>query len=158
MSTWKCLVGVCILLLTGCTSIQNLQNLDVSLTKIEAVQPVGLSPRFNVHLLVTNPNNQDLNIEGVTLQLNIADQKVLSGVSNQIPTLSAYAETPVEIKTSVNLFYIFKVLKSLNQQSGEGIEYQLKTTIDPDGFVPFNVTKEGILDDDILQGLSTIAK
>ena len=158
MSIWKSIVGMVIsaLLLSGCTNIQNLQDLDVSLTKIEPVQPLGLSPRFNVHLLVTNPNNQDLNIEGVTLQLNIADQKVLSGVSNQLPTLKAYAETPIEI--SVNLFYIFKVLKSINQQSADGINYQLKTTIDPDGFVPFNISKEGILDDEILQGLTDFIK
>jgi len=104
MSTWKYLVVVWILLLSGCTNIQQLRDLEVSLVKIEPVQPVGLSPRFNVHLLVTNPNAQDLNIEGISLQLNLADQKVLSGVSNQIPALTAYGETPIEIQASVNLF------------------------------------------------------
>ncbi|WP_017221563.1 LEA type 2 family protein [Moritella dasanensis] len=158
MSTWKSLVMVCVLVLSGCTNIQNLRDLDVSLIKIESIPSSGLSPRFNVHLLVSNPNAQDLDIEGLSLQLNVADKKVLSGVSNQLPTLKAYSETPIEVQTNVNLFYIFKVLTSLNQQSGEGIKYQLKTTIDPQGFIPLNVTKEGILDEDILQGLSTIAK
>ncbi|MDX2319959.1 MAG: LEA type 2 family protein [Moritella sp.] len=158
MSTWKSLVMVCALLLSGCSSIQGLRDLDVSLVKIEPIQPVGLSPRFNVHLLVSNPNAEDLNIEGISLQLNVADQKVLSGVSNQIPELKAYGETAIEIQTSVNLFYIFKLLTALNQQSDKGIKYQLKTTIDPEGFVPFNVSKEGILDEDILQGLSSLTK
>jgi LEA14-like dessication related protein len=157
MSVWKSLVIVCVLVLSGCTNIQNLRDLDVSLIKIESIPSAGLSPRFNVHLLVSNPNAQNLNIEGLSLQLNVADKKILSGVSNQLPTLKAYSETPVEVQTNVNLFYIFKVLTSLNQQSGKGIKYQLKTTIDPQGFIPLNVTKEGILDEDILQGLSTIA-
>ncbi|WP_392340932.1 LEA type 2 family protein [Moritella marina] len=157
MSVWKSLVMVCVLVLSGCTNIQNLRDLDVSLSKIESIPSSGLSPRFNVHLLVSNPNAQDLDIEGLSLQLNVADKKVLSGVSNQLPTLKAYSETPIEVQANVNLFYIFKVLTSLNQQSGEGIKYQLKTTIDPQGFIPLNVTKEGILDEDILQGLSTMA-
>jgi LEA14-like dessication related protein len=86
MSVWKSLVIVCVLVLSGCTNIQNLRDLDVSLIKIESIPSVGLSPRFNVHLLVSNPNAQDLNIEGLSLQLNVADKKILSGVSNQLPT------------------------------------------------------------------------
>jgi len=158
MSAWKSIVILCVSILSGCANIQQLQDLDVSLIKIEPIQPVGLSPRFNVHLLVSNPNAQDLNIEGMTLQVNVADQKVLSGVSNQIPTLTAYGDTPIEVKTSVNLFYIFKLLSALNQQADDGIKYQLKATIDPDGFVPLSVSKEGILDDEILQGLTDLVK
>lgn len=158
MSAWKCFVMLCILFLSGCTSIQQLQDLEISLTKIEPVQPVGLSPRFNVHLLVANPNAQDLNIDGVSLQLNIADQKVLSGVSNQIPALKAYGETAVEIQTSISVFHILKILSVLNQQADGDIKYQLKTTIDPDGFIPFNISKDGLLNEDLLQGLNSISK
>ena len=108
MSVWKSLVIVCVLVLSGCTNIQNLRDLDVSLIKIESIPSAGLSPRFNVHLLVSNPNAQNLNIEGLSLQLNVADKKILSGVSNQLPTLKAYSETPVEVQTNVNLFLYSK--------------------------------------------------
>ena len=158
MSTWKFIVMLCIFLLNGCANIQQLQDLEVSLIKIEPALTAGLSPRFNVQLLVSNPNAQDFDIEGVSLQLDIADQKILSGVSNQIPKLIAYSETPIEIQTGVNLFYLLKLLTSLNQHASEDIKYQLKTKIDPRGFVAFNLSKEGLLNEDFLQGLTHLSK
>ena len=158
MSRWKVIAMLCAFWLSGCTNIQELQDLEVSLIKIEPTRPAGLSPRFNVQLLVLNPNAQDLQIEGVSLHLDIADQKILSGVSNQIPKLTAYSETPIEIQTAVNLFNLFKLLAYLGQGSDEGIKYQLNTKIDPKGFVTFNLSKDGLLKENILQGLTNLSK
>ncbi|MFT6987847.1 MAG: LEA14-like dessication related protein [Psychromonas sp.] len=158
MSRWKFIALLSAFLLSGCANIQGLQELDVSLNKISAAPSTGLSPRFNVQLLVSNPNGQDLDIEGVSLYLDIADQKILSGVSNQIPTLAAYSETAIEIQTSVNLFYLYKLLTYLTQHSGEDIKYQLKTKIDPKGFVAFELNKEGLLNENLLQGLTNLSK
>jgi len=158
MSRWKVIAMLFAFLLSGCTNIQDLQDLEVSLIKIEPTLPTGLSPRFNVQLLVSNPNAQDLEIEGVSLHLDIADQKILSGVSSQIPKLTAYSETPIEIQTSVNLLYLFKLLTYLSQHSGEDIKYQLNTKIDPKGFVAFSLNKEGLLNENLLQGLTNLSK
>jgi LEA14-like dessication related protein len=158
MSIWKFIAILCVVGLSGCTKIQQLQDLEVSLINIEPTTAAGLSPRFNVRLLVLNPNDQDLDIEGVTLRLDINDKKILSGVSNQIPTLKGYSETPVEIQTAVNLFDLFQLLTSLNQHSGDDIKYQLQTKINPKGFIVFNLSKEGFLNENLLQGLSSLPK
>lgn len=154
MSRWKVIAILFAFLLSGCTNIQDLQDLEVSLIKIEPTLATGLSPRFNVQLLVANPNAHDLEIEGASLQLDIANQKILTGVSRQIPKLAAYSETPVEIQTSVNLLHLFKLLTYLSQHSDQDIKYQLNTKIDPKGFVAFSLNKEGLLNDDLLQGLT----
>jgi LEA14-like dessication related protein len=158
MSIGKFITMLCLLLLSGCTNIQQLRDLEVSLMNIEPTMATGLSPRFNVRLLVLNPNAQDLEIEGLMLRLNIADKNILSGVSNQVPKLKAYSETPVEIQTAVNLFDLFKLLTYLSQQPGEQIKYQLKTKIDPKGFIAFNLNKEGFLNEHLLQGLTNLPK
>lgn len=158
MSIWKFIAILCVVGLSGCTHIQQLQDLEVSLINIEPTTAAGLSPRFNVHLLVLNPNAQDLEIEGVILRLDINDKKILTGVSSQIPALKGYSETVVEIQTAVNLFDLFKLLTHLNQHSGNDIRYQLQTTIDPKGFIAFNLSKEGFLNKDLLQGLSNQPK
>ena len=158
MSAWKFIVMLSVLLLSGCANIQQLQDLEVSLNKIEPNLSTGLSPRFNVQLLVTNPNAQDLEIEGVSLHLDIAKQKILSGISNNIPKLVAYSETPVDIQTTVNLFDLYKLLTYLGQHSNEDIKYQLKTKIDPKGFIAFNLNKEGLLNENLLQGLTKASK
>lgn len=158
MSVWKFIAILCVVGLSGCTNLQQLEELEVSLINIEPATTMGLSPRFNVRLLVLNPNAQDLEIEGVIMNLDINDKKILSGVSSQIPTLKAYSETPVEIQTSVNLFDLFKLLTYLSQYSGDDIKYQLKTKIDPKGFIAFNLSKEGFLNENLLQGLSSRPK
>ena len=135
-----------------------LQNMDVSLIHIQAAGSIGLSPRFNIQLLILNPNKQDLKIEGMTLRLDIAGQKILSGVSNQIPTLLAYSETPIEIQTNLNLFYLYKLLNYLSQHTDEDIRYQLKTKIDPKGSIAFTLNEEGLLNEDFLQTLTGKSK
>ncbi|MFT6925152.1 MAG: LEA14-like dessication related protein [Psychromonas sp.] len=154
MSAYKFIIMFFVVGLSGCTQLQQLQDLEVSLVNIAPATVTGLSPRFNVRLLVLNPNAQDLEIEGVNLSLNINDKKILSGVSSQIPKLKGYSETTVEIQTAVNIFDLFKLLTSLSQHSGDDIKYQLKTRIDPKGFIAFNLNKEGFLNENLLQGLS----
>jgi LEA14-like dessication related protein len=153
MSTCKILLLASVFLLSACTKIQQLQNIDVTLISIAPAGPIGLSPRFDIQLLISNPNAQDLEIEGVSLHLAIAGQKVLSGVSNQIPTLIAYSETPIEIQTTISLFSLYKLLTHLNQHANDDIKYQLSTKIDPKGFIAFDLNKEGILNKNILQTL-----
>jgi LEA14-like dessication related protein len=147
MSAWKLVVIVSAFIVSGCTNIQKLQELQVNLIKITPIGLTGLSPRFAVELSVLNPNNQDLEINGVSMQLDIADQKIFTGVSNQIPPLVAYSATPVTIETNVNLIQVYKLLTYIGQHANDDIKYQLKTTIDPKGFISFNVNKEGVLND-----------
>ena len=158
MSAWKFIVLLSVFVLAGCANIQPLQELEVSLNKIEPTLTTGLSPRFNVQLLVTNPNARDLEIEGLTVRLDIGEQKILSGIANKIPKLRAYSETPVDIQTTVNLFDLYKLLTYLSERTGEDIKYQLKTKIDPKGFVAFNLNKEGVLNENLLRGLSRASR
>ena len=158
MSIWKFIAIICVVGLSGCTHIQKLQDLEISLINLEPTTTVGLYPRFNVHLLVLNPNSQDLEIEGIILRLDINNKNILSAVSNQIPILKGYSETPIKIKTTVNLFDLFKLLTYLSQHSDNDIKYQLQKKIDPKGFIAFNLSKEGSLNENLLQGLSNLPK
>ena len=159
MSIWKFIALLSVYLLSGCTTMQQLQDLEVSLIKIEPMQSsTGLSPRFNVQLLVTNPNDQDLELQGISLHLDIAEQKILSGISNKVPTLAAYSETPVDIQTTINLLDLLKLISYLSQHSENDIKYRLKTKIDPKGFIPFYLSSEGLLHENILQGLTNQSK
>jgi len=38
----------------------------------------------------------------------------------------------------------------------DDIKYRLKAKIDPKGFVAFNLSKEGLLNEDFLQGLTKL--
>lgn len=150
---WKLFIILCMVYLSGCSNIQNLQELKVKFVGIEPAATTGLNPNFKINLLITNPNDQDLQIEGIAFDLELAEQEVLSGVSNKIPTLKSYSETPVSISASVSLFDLFKIVPHLTQHVGDDISYRLNTKIDPKGFIAFNIKNEGVLDEAFLQGL-----
>lgn len=92
-------------------------------------------------------------VDGVTFNLEVADQKVMAGVSNSIPLLKAYSETPVKLNASIGLFNLLKLLAYFGQNPTQEIKYNLKTVIDPSGFIPLTVNREGILSEELLSGL-----
>jgi len=141
------------LLLASCASIAPIKKPDVSLVSIEPSKTKGFTQYFTLNLLVSNPNSFDLDIEGVTFNLGIADQKVLSGMSSSVPLLKSYTETPISISASVSLFDLLKLLTYFAEHRNEELKYHLATTIDPNGFIPITISRDGILSDDLLSGL-----
>lgn len=153
MRTWSMFFILFSFCLTGCASITPIKAPEVSLVSIEPSKTKGFSQYFTLSLLVTNPNGFDLNIDGVTFNLEIADQKVMAGVSNSIPLLKAYSETPVKLNASIGLFDLLKLLAYFGQNPTQEMKYNLKTVIDPSGFIPLTVNREGILSEELLSGL-----
>ncbi|WP_354625791.1 LEA type 2 family protein [Psychromonas sp. MME2] len=133
--------------LSGCTNLQTLQDLQVDLIKIEPDNLQSISPRFNIHLLITNPNSEELVIEGMSFQLEIDNQQILSGVANDIPVLKGYSETEVKVSSRVHLLDLIQMMAFLNNKNADSIKYELETTIDPKGFVAFQLHHEGTLND-----------
>ena len=77
-----------------------------------------------------------------TLSLNGFD--LLSGVTNQIPTLTAYAETPITIEASANTLSVLRLLNSLASSPQETLDYQLSARLELTGLrLPLTVKERG---------------
>ncbi len=131
----------------GCAQLKPLNNPQISLAGIESVRSSSMAPRFKLKLLVTNPNDIDLEIDGVAFEFNVADKKLLSGVANNIPTLKAYAETEIEVQASVSFMQLWQLFSTLSKENSKNLTYLLSTTIDPKGFVAFEVEQRGNFND-----------
>jgi len=153
MRTWSLFFLLFSFLLTSCASLPTLKNPDINLVSIEPAKRQGFAQYFTLNLLVTNPNSFDLTIDGVTFNLSVADQNIMSGVTNTLPILKAYSETPVKLSANVGLFDLLKLLTSFGQNPTKEMTYHLKTVIDPSGFIPLTINRKGILDDKLLSGL-----
>lgn len=139
--------------LVACSSLTSFKDPEVSLESIVPVSSKGMNPRFKVVLRVTNPNNQDFEMDGVSFNLDVAGKDLLNGVANDIPTLKAYSETLVDVETSISLFELLKLVSYLSKNSNKELHYNLQTTIDPAGFIAFDIENKGVLTDDLLSGL-----
>jgi len=153
MRAWNYVVVLFVIALTGCANLTQIKSPEISLVSIEPAKTKGFSQYFSLNLLVTNPNSFDLDIEGVTFKLGVADQNVFSGVSNAVPLLKAYSETEVTLSAGVNLFDLLKLISYFSEHYQEEIKYSLVTSIDPNGFIPITVSRTGVLTDELLSGI-----
>jgi len=138
--------------LSGCSSaatlLTNFEKPSVELASVRMLQPNGLSQRFRVGLTITNPNGVALKLTGLTYSLSLEDYKLISGASNEIPTLEAYAQTTVELDASTNLLNSVRLIQQWMSKPQESLSYRLEAklglinpllpavTIDESGEIP----------------------
>jgi len=134
-------------LLTSCSIFQGgLEAPTVKVTGIEILPTDGLAPRFGVDLSVMNPNARDLSVQGMSYSIAIADFNVLSGVSDQVPVLGAYRETPVRLELSADLVQALRLIEYITRQQ-QALEYRFNARLDLGGWTPrINVTEAGTID------------
>ncbi|HEY5598379.1 MAG TPA: LEA type 2 family protein, partial [Kiloniellales bacterium] len=84
MKRFLSLIGVgLVLVLAACAPIDKAEPPEVSLADIKLL-PGGLfEQKFQLELRVTNPNNFDLPLEGLSFKLALNDQPFAQGVSNE---------------------------------------------------------------------------
>ena len=84
------------LLLAGCASLtEPLDPPNVSLESLRSLPAEGGGPRFEIKLRVQNPNEQPLDIVGISYAIALAGQEVITGYLGK-PVLSSYS--PLEIE------------------------------------------------------------
>jgi len=153
MSLYKVSLFIVVFLLSACSNLQKLQNIEVKLVNIHPINSIGLSPRFNIQLLIANPNPQNVEIEGASFNLEVAGENILSGVSYNMPTLMAYSQTNIQVQSTLNLLSLYALLTHLSQLPNQETKYKLHTELKPKGFFRFNINKEGYLNSNMLQAL-----
>ncbi len=154
MHNLKFLLFFVLLLISSCANLQPYEDLQIKLIAIDSGKQQGMSPSFTLKLLVTNPNAVDFEIDGLSFKLDIADQQILSGVANNVPTLLAYSDTVVAVQASISFFNLLKFLAFVSTDTEQVLNYHLRTKIDPKGFMVFNIEHQGKLDQNLLSGFT----
>jgi len=124
------------LLTTGCLGITNLlTRVDAPtllLLDVRPIQDKGLEQRLELDLLLQNPNNFDLVLDGMRLQLEMNGQSIAQAVSNQAVSMGRLGDTRVTIQASVSLIESARSLLSLGGRERNG---SLKYRVAGDVFV-----------------------
>jgi len=126
-----------LLLLSGCASLTTkLDPPRVTLDNFRSLPSDGGGPRFEIKLRVQNPNEQSLDIAGISYTIELLGKEVMSGVSNDIPLIEGYTEEVVTLEAGLQLFQILRLLTSLGQAPTDVLEYRFVAKIDFKGLVP----------------------
>ena len=119
------------LLAAGCASLSpGFEEPLIEVTSIRLQNSGGLSPEFDIALRVSNPNRDALNIDGMTYTLYLAGKKVVSGVSNDTPSIPGYGEGEVKLRVGLSLFGGISFLNDLMTEHPESVDYELVTKLD----------------------------
>ncbi len=129
MKRFLSLIGIgLVLALAACAPIDRAEPPDVSVADIKML-PGGLfEQRFQLELRVTNPNNFDLPLEGLSFKLALNDKPFAQGVSGESVTVPRLGEARIPVVASTTVLDIMQQVLSLGQNTDltyrlEGLAY-----------------------------------
>lgn len=128
---------MCVLLLAACATVMpSLDPPKVTVDSVESIPGNGGAPRFRIKLRVANPNQQTLDIAGISYGIEILDEELISGVTNDVPEIVGYTEEVVTLEASLQVFQVVRLFTKLGRTAGEPLEYKFTAKIDFNGLVP----------------------
>ncbi len=139
---------ITLFVLSGCATMNlDYEEPSVELVSFKVLPANGFEQNFEIGLKLTNPNNFELPLNGISYQLNVAGESLAHGVAADIPTAAAFGESRFVVPVSTSLFGGIKVIKALVSNKGQDISYQLKAKLDiAIPFVPtLTVVQEGVI-------------
>ena len=113
---------------------------EVDLLNLRPLKASGLSQRFEVDLRLTNPNDFDLALNGMTFELDVNKSKIATGVSNQALLVPRLGEAETTVTASTSLLALFKQFLSVAQQGK--LDYRISGLAYLDGPVSRRVPYE----------------
>ena len=140
---------ICLLFcLTACASLApEFDPPKVSLESFKALPTEGGTPRFEIKLRIANPNQQTLDIAGISYSVEILDKELISGVTNEVPVIEGYSEEVVTLEAGLQLFQLVRLVAGLAQETASNLDYRFSAKIDFNGFMPTQrIEESGTID------------
>lgn len=143
----SCVLFLCVWVSSCATMNPNFENPTVKVANLRLLPVEGFSQPIEVTLLIANPNAKDLSLRGISYTVGLEGFELLSGVQNQLPTLTAYQETPVTVTVSANVIQIVQFISHLNNKGlSDSVKYNFDAKLDFHSFLPaLRVRESGVL-------------
>lgn len=149
MLKWcRYLVAGLTLSLAGCAALQpKLEAPAVAVNSVKVMPGQGLNVRFLIGLHVKNPNAIPLPIHGVNYTVALSGQPVVSGNTQDQPTIPARGEQDVEIEAVADVMSGLSLANSLlSNPLQQEVPYAVKASVDVGAFLPnIPVQKSGVV-------------
>ena len=128
------------LVLAACAAFSSLKAPEVSVSDIQFVEASNiLEQRFKLVLRVSNPNAQDIAIDGLTFKLNLAGKAFARGASSKRQVLRGLEDSLIEVDATAQLFDLIKGLPQILEGNGPAIYRVYGDVVTVDfGSLPFS--------------------
>ena len=105
----------------------------MSLVNVTPVEGTAFEQRVAVVLRLTNPNNEDLAIEGMRFTLDLNEQPFTRGVSDESVVLPRLGEETIEIIATTTLIDLMRQVNVLAKRQDLDFPYFIEGRIFLDG-------------------------
>lgn len=141
-------LGCVVVLLASCAALgPKLEDPNVKLVGLRMLPAQGLQQHIAVDLLISNPNARDLSVRGITYKIGVENINFLDGMTNEVPVLKSYQETPVTLDVSADVFQVIRLLEHFHRNGvSDKVNYNFSAAIDFSAWLPtMHVNKTGVL-------------
>lgn len=120
-------LGLC-LAANGCASLANLETPELKVVSFRVLEqePASLEQRFAVGLRVINPNNRDIDVDGIDFSLDLNGRRLARGVSDEAFRLPRLGEAETTVVVSTSLLDVLRQAIDLGSREEELLEYRLR--------------------------------
>jgi LEA14-like dessication related protein len=125
-------------LLSACAGFGLREPLSATVADIRPLEVSLLEQRFSVRVRVLNPNDADIEFDGVVFDLELNGKPFAKGVSNQKGTIPRFGEALIDVSVASGLSGILRQVNEL-RSGREVVTYRLSGRLHsgPLGTVPF---------------------
>ncbi|MET0062875.1 MAG: LEA type 2 family protein [Candidatus Thiodiazotropha endolucinida] len=129
-------------ILSGCASLQSQEErIRVTIADLKPLESTLMEQRYLVKIRLQNRSKEELNIDGMSFDLDLNGKRFASGVSNQETTVQGFSESILEVKLSSTVFGLIKQFGALQDRQNGTFDYQISGSLStPDSMLslPFN--------------------
>lgn len=119
---------------------------SVNLTSFRVIPSNSIVPKFEIGLHVINPNRTALKLYGLAYNVELEGHRVLTGVANDLPVITAYGEGDVLLQASPDLFSTLNLFTDLMNQPRETFNFELEASLDIGRLLPkIRVKRSGVI-------------
>ena len=135
------------LILAGCATLSpDFETPAVQVVSVSLLPPEDLAPRFAIGLRVMNPNRADLPLKGAAYTVHLEDREIITGVTNDLPTIPGYGEAMVTLNATLNWMQGLELINDLALGPLNGVSYEVKVKLDVGTLLPaIHITDSGTL-------------
>ncbi|WP_043307047.1 LEA type 2 family protein [Pseudomonas sp. ML96] len=111
----------------GCAVLAPRDPLRIDLVGLEPLPAQGMEMRFAVVLRVQNPNDNPIDYDGLSVELDVNGQPLASGVSDQSGQVPRYGEELLRVPLSISALSVMRqAWAAAGYQNGRGLPYELR--------------------------------
>ena len=131
----------------ACSALPTRDPPTVTVAGIQPLQGQGLEMRMLVKLRVQNPNDSQIDYNGVSVKLDVQDKTLASGVSDQAGSVPRFGEAVIEVPVTISAMNIARqVMGAMGGKPIEKLDYVLNGKLNGSLFNTVRFKSAGTLD------------